>query len=83
MGEAILIDSDAPVGFIPPPPPVGLRAYGKNQSIELAWMPAGDNIKNYQLFRAGGVTVSISEANVAEIYTGNNTRLIIRAQNML
>jgi glycoprotein endo-alpha-1,2-mannosidase len=79
MGEAILIDSDAPVGFIPPPPPVGLRAYGKNQSIELAWMPAGDNIKNYQLFRADSVDFPAEINNLLAtisgldtIYTDNN-----------
>ncbi len=79
MGNAILIDSDAPVGFIPPIPPVGLRAYGKSQSIELAWMPAGDDIKNYQLYRADSVdfptdtkSLLATISGLDTIYTDNN-----------
>lgn len=73
MGNAILIDSDAPVGFIPPPPPVGLHAYGKSQSIELTWMPAGDNVKNYQLYRADSVDFPADTNNLLTTISGLDT----------
>ncbi|MCK5467288.1 MAG: LamG domain-containing protein, partial [Cyclobacteriaceae bacterium] len=43
-GNATLVDSDAPIGFIPPTTPVGLRVYGGTQSVDLTWKPGGDNI---------------------------------------
>ena len=51
-GNATLVDSEAPVGFIPPPPPVGLRAYGGSKSIELAWKPGGSGISAHEIYRS-------------------------------
>jgi len=50
-GNARLVDSDAPVGFVPPPAPVGLRAYGGTGVIDLAWKPGEDSEVTYELYR--------------------------------
>ncbi len=51
-GNARLIDSDAPVGFIPPSTPVGLRTYGGDGVIDLAWKPGDSNVLSYALYRS-------------------------------
>lgn len=51
FGNATVIGSDAPIGFVPPPAPVGLRAYGGDQAIDLVWQPGDGDVAGYQLYR--------------------------------
>jgi glycoprotein endo-alpha-1,2-mannosidase len=50
-GGATLVESEAPVGFIPPVAPVGLRAYGGEDYVQLAWKPADGEIESYHIYR--------------------------------
>jgi glycoprotein endo-alpha-1,2-mannosidase len=50
-GNANLVVSEAPIGFVPPAQPVGLRAYGGAQAIDLAWKPGGNGISGYRIYR--------------------------------
>ncbi len=93
-GNATLIDSDAPVGFIPPIPPVGLRAYGGEQSVELAWKPGESDISAYEIFRGESIdflvdsvsllaTVSAPDSTYTDnnVETGRNYSYRLRAIN--
>ena len=51
-GNAWLIDSDAPIGFVPPSTPVGLRTYGGDGAIDLAWKPGDSSVVAYALYRS-------------------------------
>jgi hypothetical protein len=73
MGNATLIDSDAPVGFIPPKPPTGLRTYGNNQSIDLAWLPAGDSISEVLLFRGDSADFLMDSSSLLVTLSGMDT----------
>ena len=63
-GNTTLIDSEAPIGFIPPEKPVGLRAYGQAQSIDLAWKPGESGVSAYEIYRGDSVNFLISEENL-------------------
>ena len=87
-GNATLVDSEAPVGFIPPAPPVGLRAYGGSQSIDLAWKPGGSGISAHEIYRSDLINSAILLATVSapdstytdnSVVTGQNYRYRIRA----
>ena len=65
-GNASLVDSDAPVGFIPPAPPVGLRAYGGVNAIDLAWKhkPGDNGISAYQIYRGDSLHFAADSTNL-------------------
>jgi hypothetical protein len=50
-GGVTLVESDAPIGFIPPAPPVGLRSYGGENHVKLAWKPVDGDIESYRIYR--------------------------------
>jgi len=50
-GNAHLIPSEAPIGFIPPPPPLGLYAYGDGEAVYLAWKSSESEISGYNMYR--------------------------------
>lgn len=50
-GNATLVESDAPIGFIPPETPVGLRTFGGENYIQLVWRPVDGEIESYLIYR--------------------------------
>lgn len=51
--SACFVISDAPIGFDPPPTPVGFRAHGEDRSVTLHWKPVErDNISQYLIYRS-------------------------------
>lgn len=51
FGSAYLAESTAPVDYVPPPVPYGLRAYGGEGQIELIWKSYGLPVDRYQIHR--------------------------------
>ena len=49
-GNSTLVESSAPVGFIPPNPQTGLRGYGEKNYIELTWEP-DSSINKVHIYR--------------------------------
>ncbi|MEA2077357.1 MAG: LamG-like jellyroll fold domain-containing protein [Candidatus Marinimicrobia bacterium] len=93
-GNARLIDSNAPVGFIPPPAPKGLRAYGQASSIELAWKQVSGDVGAYQIYRGNSpdfladeatflVKVSAQDSTFTDLFvsSGENYFYKLRALN--
>ena len=83
-----MVHSEAPVGFIPPAPPVGLRAYGDSQSIDLAWKPGGSGISAHEIYRSDLpdttillTTISAPDSTYTDnsVVTGRNYSYRLRA----
>ncbi|MFC1525552.1 LamG-like jellyroll fold domain-containing protein [Candidatus Latescibacterota bacterium] len=73
-GNAQLVDSDAPVGFVPPPAPVGLRAYGGYGGIYLTWKPGVDSQVSFELHRGdSGVFALDSSTLIATLQVPAST----------
>jgi hypothetical protein len=73
-GNATLIDSDAPIGFIPPPAPVGLRAYGGERSIDLVWRLGRERTSGCVIYRGDSAGVPLdSTALLATLSTPEST----------
>jgi len=72
-GNARLIDSNAPVGFIPPPAVKGLRAYGQASSIELAWKQLSGDVGAYQIYRGDSSDFLADEATVLTQVSGQDS----------
>ncbi len=53
FAAATLIASDAPIGFVPPQPPVGLRAESDGHNILLRWKPLGKNVSGSAILHRG------------------------------
>ncbi len=47
--------SDAPVGYVPLPPPSGLLAMGETNAIRLAWKPEPEGTGQYAVYRLGRI----------------------------
>ena len=50
FGAATLVDSEAPIGFVPLPAPTCLMALGSTSSIDLAWKHEPD-VAQYGIYR--------------------------------
>ena len=73
-GNATLVTSEAPIGFTPPPSPVGLRAYGGEDFIELTWKPGDEEIISYQIFRGDSLRFLVDGSSlIATIYAPDFT----------
>jgi len=62
-GSASLINSKAPVGFLPLPAPIGLRAWGDDNSIVIEWEPV-INASGYKIYRGESPSISAEETPV-------------------
>ena len=49
--EADFVPSTAPIGYIPPKPPVGLRVSGNDQSIDLTWRNEDEGVSRIEIYR--------------------------------
>lgn len=63
LGSATLIDSKAPIGYIPLPSPAGLRMLGANTTIRLEWEPV-KGASAYRIYRSESPEFSIEDAPV-------------------
>ncbi len=72
-GNARLIDSNAPVGFIPLSAPKGLRAYGQASSIKLAWKQLAGDVGAYQIYRGSSPDFPAHEATVLAQASGQDS----------
>jgi len=93
-GGASLVDSEAPVGFVPPDSPVGLRAFGGENHVQLAWTQAEGAIDSYRIYRGdslfflsdgssflGEVTASDSIYTDHTVVPGQNYYYCIRSSD--
>ncbi len=75
-GNVKLVDSDAPAGFIPPAIPVGLRAYGLEQAIQLYWMPGGSEVLKYQVHRGDSLDFRIDSTTLLATVSAQDTSFL-------
>jgi hypothetical protein len=67
-GGATLIESHAPIGFIPPEPPVGLRSYGGENHVQLVWKPVDGEIESYHIYRGDSAAFMAGDSSyMAEV----------------
>lgn len=73
-GGATLVESNAPVGFIPPETVVGLRAYGGENQVQLAWTPAEGDIESTHVYRGDSMMFVADESSLlAEVMAPAST----------
>ena len=84
-GNTSLVDSDAPIGFIPPEPPVGLRAFGSKQEIELVWKPGDHTVSAYHIYRENSTDLVPDSVNLlTTVFAPDSTytdKCVIAGQN--
>ena len=74
FGNPAFIISDAPVGFVPPPQPTGLRAYGNPNGIQLKWKPVhADSIVSYGIYVDTDPKLSVTDENLIAIVDASDS----------
>lgn len=59
-GNAVLVPSDAPVGFEPLPAPTGFRTHGGENEVTLLWKPLdSSDLGGYAIYRADSLLVPL------------------------
>lgn len=62
IGQPVLKNSSAPIGYVPLPVPSGFRSYGTDQGITLEW-EAMPQAGGYKLYRSTSSQVELTPAN--------------------
>jgi hypothetical protein len=78
VGQVRFVPSYAPVGFVPPPVPTGLRAHGDDASITLHWKSLRDEAAGYALYRGTEDQFDASDETLLATLTGRDSLYVDR-----
>lgn len=76
-GNAALVPSDAPVGFVPLPAPSGLRTHGEDTQVRVLWKPLpAPGAGGYNVYRADTLLVPVTSAHLLGTASGTDSTYV-------